>query len=619
MNACSVRTTCPYCGVGCGIEVTPGDGLMRLAGDKHHPANFGRLCSKGAGIGETLGSEGRLLEPEVQGRPVSWDEALDTVTRGFQRIIDAEGPDAVAFYVSGQLLTEDYYVANKLMKGYIGSANIDTNSRLCMASSVAGHKRAFGSDTVPGNYQDLELADLIVLTGSNLAWCHPVLFQRIVNARRRNPRLKIAVIDPRRTATCDIADLHLALTPGSDTLLFNGLLVYLNSQGMIDQRFVSTHTEGLEDALASAHEVAPNTATVARHCGLATADLDRLYQWFANTQKVVTIYSQGVNQSSCGTDKVNTIINCHLATGRIGTPGAGPFSVTGQPNAMGGREVGGLASTLAAHMDFSDQAVDRVRRFWDAPRMATKPGRKAVDLFQDVANGKIKAIWIMATNPAVSLPDADNVKAALERCPLVVVSDTYTGTDTAALANVLLPARAWGEKDGTVTNSERRISRQRAFMDGPGATRPDWWIITEVARRMGFAKAFPYTSPDEIFREHAELSGFENAGSRDFDISGLADLDSEAYDALEPTQWPVPKNQPEGTQRLFDDGGFFHSEPSGSFHRRRRAWPGTPQRWFLPPGSQHRTSTRSLAHADPHRQIGPAVQPYCRTLCRAAS
>ncbi len=561
----TVRTTCPYCGVGCGIEVTAGDGSPRLSGDKLHPANFGRLCSKGAAVGETLGLEGRLLYPEIQGRRADWNEALAMVARGFQRMIETDGPDTVAFYVSGQLLTEDYYVANKLMKGFIGSANIDTNSRLCMASSVAGHKRAFGSDTVPGNYEDLELADLIVLTGSNLAWCHPVLFQRIVAARGRNPRLRIVVIDPRRTATCDIADLHLALAPGTDTALFNGLLAYLDERDRVDHSFVSAYTDGFEAALASARRVSPNIAAVAEHCGLAAADIDQFYRWCATTSKVVTVYSQGVNQSSCGTDKVNAIINCHLATGSIGAPGTGPFSITGQPNAMGGREVGGFANTLAAHMEFSPENIGRVGRFWNAPRVAAKPGLKAVDMFQAVANGRIKAIWIMATNPVVSLPDADNVRTALERCPLVVVSDAYADTDTIRLADIRLPAQTWGERDGTVTNSERRISRQRAFRPAPGEARPDWWIVTEVARRMGFAEAFPYANPGQIFREHAQLSGFENNGGRDFDISGLADLEIDEYDALEPIQWPVPRGRREGTDRLFADGAFFTPDRPARF------------------------------------------------------
>ena len=553
------RTTCPYCGVGCGVLVTAGDGgTAAVRGDPEHPSNYGRLCSKGAALGETVDLDGRLLHPQIRGRRVSWNAALDHVAAGFTRIVAEHGPDAVAFYVSGQLLTEDYYVANKLMKGFIGSANIDTNSRLCMSSSVAGHKRAFGSDTVPGCYEDLEQAELLVLVGSNTAWCHPVLFQRIRAAKERHPERKLIVIDPRRTATCDIADLHLPVKSGSDAVLFNGLLTYLFQNGRVDFNYLEAATEGYGQALQAARDSAPSIPAVAAACGVAEQDLARFYHLFAATERVVTVYSQGVNQSSSGSDKVNAIINCHLATGRIGRPGMGPFSVTGQPNAMGGREVGGLANQLAAHMDFDDpQHVDRVRRFWRAPNVAARPGLKAVDMFRALDEGRIKAIWIMATNPVVSLPDADRVRAALRKCELVVVSDCTANTDSTACADVLLPAAAWGEKDGTVTNSERRISRQRTFLPSPGQAKPDWWIVSEVAKRLGYAEAFSFQSPAQIFREHAALSGFENDGTRDFDLSGLAFLNDEAYAQMQPLQWPVTAAQPSGTTRMFGDGKFF--------------------------------------------------------------
>jgi assimilatory nitrate reductase catalytic subunit len=457
----TTRTTCPYCGVGCGVLASrrPG-GEVEIKGDPDHPANFGRLCSKGSALGETLSLDDRLLHPMVRGERASWDAALEEIARRFGQTIDEHGPDSVAFYVSGQLLTEDYYVANKLMKGFIGSGNIDTNSRLCMASAVAGHRRAFGADTVPVVYEDLELADLVVLAGSNLAWCHPVLFQRLAAARDARGT-KVVVIDPRRTATCDIADMHLALAPGSDVALFNGLLAFLADAGRIDESYVKAHTEGFEEALVTAQSC--GLASTARETGLPESDLRRFYGLFADTPRVVTAFSQGVNQSSRGTDKVNAIINCHLATGRIGRPGMGPFSVTGQPNAMGGREVGGLANQLAAHMIFEDDAHRAlVRRFWQAPRLAERPGLKAVDMFDAVADGRIKAIWIIATNPVDSLPAANKVRAALRACPLVIVSDVTARTDTAELGHILLPAAAWGEKDGTVTNSERRISRRSA-------------------------------------------------------------------------------------------------------------------------------------------------------------
>src|SRR5215213_959142 len=379
----ATRTTCAYCGVGCGVLATPdGSGGAAISGDPEHPANFGRLCSKGSALGETLGIENRLLYPMIRcGKGimerVAWSDALDHVAHRFAHIVKRDGPDAVAFYLSGQLLTEDYYVANKLMKGFIGSANVDTNSRLCMASSVAGHKRAFGSDTVPGLYEDFDCADLIVLVGSSTAWCHPVLFRRMQENRRARGA-KLVVIDPRRTATAQEADLHLAIKPGMDSALFAGLLVYLAETGALDRRYIAQHTSGFESALARSREIAPDLAAVAKLAGPLTAELRHFYELFAATPRVVTAWSQGVNQSAQGTDKVGAIINCHLATGRIGRPGMGPFSLTGQPNAMGGREVGGLANQLAAHMGFQPDEVDRVRRFWNAPNMAEREGLKAV-------------------------------------------------------------------------------------------------------------------------------------------------------------------------------------------------------------------------------------------------
>jgi assimilatory nitrate reductase catalytic subunit len=554
----TIKTTCPYCGVGCGVLATPRpDGSVGIAGDPHHPANFGRLCSKGSALGETLSLDGRLLYPEIDGQRAGWDTALDLVARRFAEAIAEHGPQSVAIYGSGQLLTEDYYVANKLMKGFIGASNIDTNSRLCMASSVAGHKRAFGSDTVPGNYEDLEEADLIVLVGSNLGWCHPVLYQRIVAARTARPELKVVLVDPRRTASADIADLHLPLSSDGDSALFVGLLAHLASAEVIEPHYITEHTNGFAAALDAASGWTLDR--VAEATGLSHGAIEQFYEMFATTGKVVTVYSQGVNQSAAGTDKVNAIINCHLATGRIGRPGMGPFSVTGQPNAMGGREVGGLANMLAAHMDFTPEAVERVGRFWQSPGMTQGPGLKAVDLFTAMARGEIKAVWIMATNPVVSMPEADAVRDAVAACPFVVVSDMNRSTDTMALAHVRLPALGWGEKDGTVTNSERRISRQRPFLPAPGEAKADWWIISEVARRMGYAAAFDYAGPADIFAEHVALSAFENEGARDFDLSGLADAD---YEALAPVQWPVRAG---GTARLFGEGGYYTPDRKARF------------------------------------------------------
>ena len=558
------RTTCPYCGVGCGVLARPrDDGNAEIKGDPEHPANYGRLCSKGSALGETLSLDGRLLTPVVDGVETRWDAALDLVAARFAETIAAHGPDSVAFYVSGQLLIEDYYVANKLMKGFIGSANIDTTSRLCMASSVAGHRRAFGSDTVPGCYEDLEEADLVVLVGSNLAWCHPVLFQRLLAAREKRGT-KIVAVDPRATATTEAADLHLAIAPGADVALFSGLLAHLAETGRIDHRFVATHTLCFEAALAAAFVFDLDAA--AKTTELSPDALEAFYDLFAWTERVVTVYSQGVNQSSAGTDKVNAILNCHLATGRIGRPGMGPFSVTGQPNAMGGREVGGLANMLAAHMEIENPEHRRiVQDFWGSPAIAAKPGLKAVELFRAVEDGRVKALWIMGTNPADSMPAADRVREAIRNCPFVVVSDVCCATDTTALADVLLPSAAWGEKHGTVTNSERRVSRQRAFLAAPGEAMLDWRQLCEVAQRMGFGDAFAYRSPGEIFAEYARLTAAENDDRRDLDLGALADISDADYAALEPFQWPLRAGERPSETRFFADGRFYHADGKARF------------------------------------------------------
>ena len=559
-----MRTTCPYCGVGCGVLATPdGKGGAAIKGDPAHPANYGRLCSKGSALGETLGLETRLLHPVVNGVETHWAHALDQVAGRLQAIRNAHGPAAIAFYLSGQLLTEDYYVANKLAKGFIGTPNVDTNSRLCMASSVAGHRRAFGADVVPQCYDDLELADLVVLAGSNAAWCHPVLYQRIQKARDERGT-RVVNIDPRRTTTCEGSDLHLALRAGTDGILWCGLLVRLAERKLIDTAYIEAHTRGFSEALQQAHALAPNLAVVAVATGVDQHTIATFYDWFAATPRVVSCYSQGVNQSAQGTDKVNAILNCHLATGRIGKPGCGPLSLTGQPNAMGGREVGGLANMLAAHMGFSEAERDRVGRFWNAPNVVSGEGLKAVALFDAVADGRIKALWVMGTNPAVSLPRADAVRKALRGLELLVVSENVAGNDTVGHAHVRLPAAAWGEKDGTVTNSERRISRQRAFLPTPGNARPDWWMLCEVGKRLGYGGAFAFRSAGDIFEEHARLSGFENEGTRAFDISGASGAGTAAFDSLEPFQWPLREGAPP-VERLFADGMFFTQDRKARF------------------------------------------------------
>ncbi|WP_299348681.1 nitrate reductase [uncultured Maritalea sp.] len=559
-----IRTTCPYCGVGCGVLATPrSDGNVTIKGDPDHPANFGRLCSKGMALGETLGLDGRLLYPEVNGQKTSWDQALDHVAQRFKRTIETYGPDSVGFYLSGQMLTEDYYVANKLMKGFIGSANVDTNSRLCMSSTVAGHKRAFGSDTVPGNYEDLEHADLIVLVGSNMAWCHPVLFQRILAAKDKRPGLNIVVIDPRRTKTAEMANLHLPINADGDVALFNGLLQHIVQTQMVNSSYVGDHTVGFSEAV-NATQISQKD--LIKRTGLSEGQINEFYSLFVNTEKVVTCFSQGVNQSSSGTDKVNAIINCHLATGRIGRKGMGPFSLTGQPNAMGGREVGGLANMLAAHMDIDNQAHrDLVTEFWGASNLAPKPGLKAVELFRALKSGDVKALWIMGTNPMVSMPDTDLVAEALAACPMLVVSDMMANTPTMGFAQVKLPSIGWGEKGGTVTNSERRISRQRAFLPAPGMARPDWWQMAQLGKKLGHEEAFGFKNAAEVFAEHAALSGYQNDGTRDFDIGVHADVSSEEYEALKPFQWPQPKEAEPSATRFFANGSFYTDDKRGRF------------------------------------------------------
>jgi assimilatory nitrate reductase catalytic subunit len=532
----SVKTTCPYCGVGCGIVATEtADRMVEIKGDPDHPANRGKLCSKGTHLGETVGLEGRLLTPMIGEAPVSWDTALDAVANGFRNAIDTYGPDSVAIYGSGQLLTEDYYAANKLMKGFIGSANIDTNSRLCMASAVAAHIRTFGEDVVPCSYGDIDAADLIVLVGSNTAWCHPIIWQRI-EAARAERGTKLVVIDPRRTETAAGADLHLAIRSDGDTALFNRLLDEMQQRGLVDHAYLDAHVDvpgGFWDGLS-------NGTT-----GLFEADIQSFFDLVAAHPKTLTLFSMGVNQSVGGVDKANAIINFHLATGRIGKPGAGPFSITGQPNAMGGREVGGLANTLAVHLGFSDADRATAQAFWNGPGVAPAPGLKATELFRAVDDGRIKAIWIMATNPAVSMPDAGFVRAALAKCPLVIVSDIIADTDTAKLAHIRLPALGWGEKDGTVTNSERVVSRQRSLFKAPGQARADWAIIADVARRMGFGQGFNWTSNAEIFAEFTAMTRFRNDGQRVLSIPMPDD-----YETMAPFQW--------GGASPFANGKFTH-------------------------------------------------------------
>lgn len=550
-----IESTCAYCGVGCGIDITKqGEKAKKLQASADHPANFGRLCVKGSNLLNTISESGRLLVPEINGQQVPWSDAIEQVARGFADTIKKYGKNSVAFYVSGQLLTEDYYLANKLMKGYIGSGNIDTNSRLCMSSAVAAYKRSFGEDVVPCNYRDLETTELLLITGSNAAWTHPVLFQRIERARKINPNMKLVVIDPRATATSGAADYHLAIKPGTDAAFFNGLLSYLSQHGGVDQNYLADHTEGFDDALAQA-SLWP-VERVARYCDIKQSQLVQVYQLFVDSYSAITLYSMGINQSSSGVDKCQSIINCHLASGKIAKPGCGPFSITGQPNAMGGREVGGLANQLTAHLDIDNKAHrDHVQSYWQSPTMVTSAGKSAVAMFDAIEQGEIKAVWIMATNPMVSLPERDKIKRALSQCPLVVVSDCVSDNDTLALADIKLPATPWLEKNGTVTNSERRISRQRSVQAPKGQARHDWQIIADVAKSMGFS-GFDYQHVSDVFTEFAGLTAVNQQSNRIFDISGLASLSPEAYDKLRPMQWPINRDYPAGCSQVFENGCF---------------------------------------------------------------
>ena len=548
LNTCSntpllKQTTCAYCGVGCGVDIsllnnTP----TKLEGTREHPANFGRLCVKGTHLLDTIGTDNRLTSPLIDYEPASWDTATDYVANKFNAIIKEHGPESVAFYVSGQLLTEDYYVANKLMKGYIGSGNIDTNSRLCMSSAVAGYKRAFGEDVVPCTYDDLEQTELLILIGSNAAWTHPVLYQRMERAKKLNPNMKVVVIDPRKTDTAELADTFLNIKPGSDGALYNGLLNYLSEHNYLDTQFINAHTNGFETALAEAKKW--SVKAVSDFCDIDAQLVSDFYALFAQSPTAISFYSMGINQSSSGVDKCNAIINAHLASGKLLKPGCGPFSITGQPNAMGGREVGGLANQLAAHLDIENDAHQQlVQRFWQSPTIAKKAGCNAIDMFDEIAKGKIKAIWVMATNPMVSLPNNAAIQHALEQCELVVVSDCIAKSDTLKFADVAFPSTGWGEKNGTVTNSERRISRQRPLVEPFSGAKNDWQIMCLVAQKMGF-EGFDFTDPSGIFEEWAQLTDFENNGERLLNLSALVGLSQQQYDNLKPVMWPVLKNEP---------------------------------------------------------------------------
>lgn len=565
------RSVCCYCGTGCGLIVqSDGDRIVGVRGDPEHPANFGRLCSKGNTLHLASVRAGRATVPLLrESRTVtpvtsSWDYALDVAAERFARIIREHGPDAVAFYVSGQLLTEDYYVFNKLARALVGTHNIDSNSRLCMSSAVAAYKATLGSDAVPCSYADIDAADLLLIAGSNTAFAHPVVFRRIEAARERNPALKLIVVDPRRTDTAASADLHLAINPGADALLYSAMLHVLLWEGMADDAFIKEHTVGFAELRAQLRELTPGA--VAAACGLQPDEIVAAARLFGNAKAPLSLWCQGLNQSIHGTANGAALIHLHLATGRIGRPGMGPFSLTGQPNAMGGRETGAMANLLPGHRDIAS-ADDRAElaALWGVPELPAAPGKTAVELFDALSSGSIKAVWIACTNPAHSLPDLAKVRKALTTAEFVVLQDAWADTETAAFADLLLPAATWGEKEGTMTNSERRVSRVRAAVPEPGQARADWRIARDFALALGeklgvgetARTLFDFDTPAAIYAEHVATTV-----GRDLDIGGLSHA---VLDSLGPQQWPLAAGAQTGTARLYEDRRFATPDGKARF------------------------------------------------------
>ena len=570
------KSTCCYCGTGCGVIIeSDGEKITKVRGDPDHPANFGKLCTKGSTLALTMAPSamtGRARHPEMrtardQARTKSdWDSTLDHLADRFAATIRTHGADSVGFYVSGQLLTEDYYVFNKLAKGLIGTNNIDTNSRLCMSSAVTGYQKTLGADAPPCSYEDLDHADCVFIAGSNAAFAHPILFRRLESAKEKNPALKIIVVDPRKTETAAFADLHLQILPGTDVALFHAMLHVMLWEEWIDRNYIAAHTENFDALRNIARDM--SAAFAAEICGIKSDDIFTAAKWFAQSAATLSLYCQGLNQSTSGTAKNASLINLHLATGQIGKPGAGPFSLTGQPNAMGGREVGGMATTLAAHRDIAN-ATHRaeIEALWGVERISPERGKTAVEMFDAAKNGEIKLLWIACTNPAQSLPDSPQVTAALVNAELVILQDAYRNTETAAFADVLLPATSWGEKDGTVTNSERRISRVRPAAPKPLDARHDWEIVCDFARRLekklrpGKPTLFAFDSPESVWNEHRELTR-----GRDLDITGMS------YAMLEqqgPQQWPLPTGAATGNTRLYEDGIFPTASGRAQFFAER--------------------------------------------------
>lgn len=509
-----VRTVCSYCGVGCGLVLDVGTGpdgrrtVLKASGDKAHPANAGRLCTKGATTADMLAAPGRLTSALVrddrgeEAVPAPMADAIAETAARLRAIVDEHGPDAVAFYVSGQMSLEAQYLANKLAKGFVGTNRIESNSRLCMASAGTGYKLSLGADGPPGSYDDFDRADAFLVIGSNMADCHPILFLRMME--RVKAGAKLIVVDPRRTATAAKADLFLQVRPGTDLALLNGLLHLLHEGGHTDPEFVADHTEGWEELPGFLADYTP--AAVAEITGITEDDLRTAARLIGEAGKRwMSCWTMGLNQSTHGTWNTNALVNLHLATGAICRPGAGPFSLTGQPNAMGGREMGYMGPGLPGQRSV---LVAEERAFteevWELPPgtlRADGAGQGTVEMFRQMADGEIKACWIICTNPVASVANRRTVIEGLEAAEFVVTQDVFTDTETNAYADVVLPGAMWTEAEGVFVNSERSLTLTRPAADPPGEAMADWRIIAEVACAMGYEKGFSYDSAEQVFEE----------------------------------------------------------------------------------------------------------------------
>ncbi len=564
MQNSEIKTTCSYCGVGCGIIVKndPKNGVT-VSGDKDHPVNKGMLCSKGMNLHYVVNdTSDRIMYPEMRwskSHPkerVSWDEGLDRAAAVFSSMIRKHGPDSVGFYISGQCLTEEYYLVNKLVKGFLKTNNIDTNSRLCMSSAVAGYKKTFGEDSVPIAYDDIELADTFLITGANPAWCHPILFRRIEMHKEKNPKVKIIVIDPRKTDSALAADLHLQIIPGTDIVLYHALAKRLIEKGYADKDFIKNHTENFnlykDLVLSSSFEKA------SKLCGISVNEIKLAADIIGKAKGFISLWAMGLNQSAIGVDKNTALLNLSLLTGQVGKPGSGPFSLTGQPNAMGGREVGGMANLLAVHKELNNPLHRKeVADFWGVSEISDKPGLTATEMFDALESGKMKAIWIICTNPLVSLPEARRVEKALANAKFVVVQDISHNSDTSKYADLLLPAAGWLEKDGTMTNSERRISYLPKGINPPGEALPDTEILIRFAKKMKF-NGFNFNTTEDIYKEYCLMTKDSN-----IDVSFL-NYNRLIYEGT--FQWPVPDYGHPGTPRLFADKKFFTPSQKAIFN-----------------------------------------------------